>query len=44
VARQTRRLLASAGRLREAGGGGVAWRTTGSAAALERAAGRWLGL
>jgi glutamate racemase len=44
VARQTRRLLAAAGGLREAGGGRVEWRTTGSAATLESAAGRWLGL
>jgi glutamate racemase len=42
VARQTRRMLESAGLLHTAGTAGVQFLTTGSADALQRAAQRWL--
>ncbi len=44
VARQARRRLEEKGLLDPAGGGGVRFRTTGDEAALQGAAGRWLGL
>jgi glutamate racemase len=44
VARQTRRLLAQRGLLRETGGAAVVLNSTGERALLEAAAARWLGL
>jgi glutamate racemase len=43
VARQTRRMMESAGLLGTDGAGGVRFLTTGSAGALQDAARRWLG-
>ncbi|MBI2768686.1 MAG: glutamate racemase [Burkholderiales bacterium] len=44
VARQARRLLEAAGLAKPQGEGGTGWETTGDAAALAAAAGRWLQL
>jgi glutamate racemase len=44
VARQTRRMLQAQGLLNPEGSGQVRWQTTGDAAALRAAAGRWLAL
>ena len=44
VAQQTRRLLASAGRLADSGHGGLRLESSGDVAVLEAAAARWLGL
>jgi len=44
VAQQTRRLLASAGRLAESGSGGLLLQSSGDVAVLEAAAAKWLGL
>ena len=42
VARQTRRLLEAAGKLKSTGAGSVALQSTGDPAALQRSAARWL--
>jgi len=44
VAQQTRRLLASAGRLANGGSGGLLLQSSGDVAVLEAAAAQWLGL